>query len=56
VEEADTPKAPAFTTATAWRRALTGAGATMAMGSHPCTGKRAAFTETPARRTRKRAR
>ena len=42
------PKAPALTTATACSKALTGAGATMAMGSHPCSGTNAAFTPNPA--------
>ena len=36
-----TEKAPTLTTATAWRRALTGVGATMAAGSQECMGMRA---------------
>jgi len=41
------PKAPALTTATAWSRALTGVGATIAVGSHPWSGITAAFTPQP---------
>jgi hypothetical protein len=41
------PKAPALTTATACSRALTGAGATMAAGSQPCSGTSAALTPSP---------
>jgi hypothetical protein len=41
------PKAPALTTATACSRALTGAGATMAAGSQPCSGTMAALTPSP---------
>jgi len=38
-----TQKTPTFTTATACNRALTGVGATMAEGSHECTGTIAAL-------------
>ena len=40
-------KAPDFTTATAWSSAVTGVGATLALGSHPWNGKIAAFTPNP---------
>ena len=36
-------KTPALTTATAWRRAETGVGATMAEGSQLCSGMMAAL-------------
>ena len=36
-------KTPAFTTATACSKALTGVGATIAAGNHLCTGMTAAF-------------
>ena len=42
-----TAKAPAFTTATAWRRAVTGVGATDAVGSQYVSGKTAAFVPKP---------
>ena len=42
------PNAPALTTATACSSALTGAGATIACGSHPWNGTMAAFTPSPA--------
>ena len=47
------PNAPAFTTATACSSALTGAGATMALGSQPCSGTIAAFTPRPSMNSRK---
>ena len=40
-------KAPALTTATACSSADTGAGATIALGSQPCSGTRAALTPKP---------
>ena len=40
-------KTPAFTTATAWSRALTGVGATMAEGSHSWRGMIAALVPKP---------
>ena len=42
------PNAPALTTATACRSALTGAGATIDCGSQPCSGNNAALTPNPA--------
>ena len=47
------PKAPALTTATACSSALTGAGATIAWGSQPCSGTSAAFTPRPMISSRK---
>src|SRR3972149_5919921 len=44
------PNTPAFTTATAWRRPLTGVGAIIADGSHPWRGTRVALTPKPATR------
>ena len=41
------PKTPALTTATACSRALTGVGATIAIGSQPCSGMIAALTPKP---------
>jgi len=37
---------PALTTATAWSKALTGVGATMAVGSHSWRGMRAALSRS----------
>ena len=42
-----TAKAPDLTTATACRSAVTGVGATEALGSHPWKGKTAAYTPKP---------
>lgn len=41
------PNTPALTTATAWSSAETGAGATIASGSQPCSGNSAALTPSP---------
>ena len=46
-------KTPTFTTATAWSRALTGVGATMAAGSHACSGIRAALAKPNTKRSRR---
>ena len=48
------PNTPALTTATACRRALTGVGAAMAVGSQLCKGMMEAFTPTPAIKRKKR--
>ena len=40
-------KTPDFTTATAWRSAVTGVGATAAVGSQKNSGKTAALTPNP---------
>ena len=42
-----TANAPALTTATACKSAVTGVGATLAVGSQPCSGKIAALTPKP---------
>ena len=52
----NTPKTPAFTTATAWSKALTGVGATIAVGNHSWIGIIAAFTPKPRMRAPKRKR
>jgi hypothetical protein len=53
VDDRTMPKAPALTTATACSSADTGAGATIASGSQPCSGTSAALTPRPAISSRK---